>query len=166
MEMKVPTLEIYGKNISATQEASFWSLVKMDILKNPFCWEWTGQTQGGYGRFKIGKSRYNANRISYAIAYGCTPADKFVCHICDNPLCVRPDHLFLGTATENALDRMQKNRTAKGSDAGGAILKENQVIKILKDTRFQSVIAKEYGVSKSTIGKIKSGKNWLHVRNI
>ena len=163
MEIKVPILDLYGKDITPIQEASFWSLVNLNLIKTS-CWNWIGQKgKTGYGRFKIGKSKYSSNRVAYAIAYGYVPLDKFVCHSCDNPLCVRPDHLFLGTATENAHDRTKKNRTAKGSNAGGSILKEEQVKKILKDTRSQSVIAKEYGVAKSTIGKIKSKKNWSHI---
>ena len=165
LEMRVPTIELYGSDIDPMQEASFWSLVKLD-LANTECWNWIGQKgRTGYGRFKIGKSKYSANRVAYAIAYGNVPKDRFVCHACDNPSCVRPDHLFLGTPHENAMDRVRKNRQAKGSQIGSALLTEEQVKAILQDKRSHLTISKDYSVSKSTIGKIKTGVNWSHLRD-
>lgn len=163
----VPTIELYAKDVTWVQEASFWSFVKMNFTGKG-CWEWRGKqtSVAGYGRFKLGKKRMSANRISYALAYGHVPKNMYVCHSCDNPSCVRPDHLFLGTPKDNSDDRTRKGRNAKGSKSGTAILDEEKVLTILKDNRTQIKIANEYGVSKSTIGKIKCGRNWKHLQGL
>jgi hypothetical protein len=75
------------------------------------CWEWTGSKERkGYGRFKIKNKKFLAHRMSYQLANGTDPGDLLVCHKCDFPSCVNPDHLFLGTASENQKDSVSKKR--------------------------------------------------------
>lgn len=83
------------------------------------CWRWTGSTDAkGYGRvFHDGKYRA-AHRIAFALAYGPIPAGMFVCHRCDNPRCVNPNHLFLGTIQDNTADMVTKGRHARGERHG------------------------------------------------
>lgn len=91
----------------------FWQYVK----KGDGCWEWQGNTAiGGYGGIKEGTRTIRAHRLSWEIHFGPIPAGMLVCHSCDNPPCVRPDHLFLGTHTDNMRDARAKNRI----DASGA----------------------------------------------
>lgn len=79
------------------------------------CWEWLGQKQRqGYGQVGWMGKRYSAHRFAWLVTYGPIPERQFVCHRCDNPHCVRPDHLFLGTAQENSMDRDQKGRQVGG----------------------------------------------------
>ena len=95
----------------------FW----MKVNRGDKCWEWlaskcgTGYNKGlGYGQFGKGRNTWYAHRVSWVIAYGEIPEGLYVCHHCDNQSCVRPDHLFLGTALENTRDCFAKGREARG----------------------------------------------------
>lgn len=74
------------------------------------CWEWLGSKINGYGQFYYEGKNYRAHRLSYKIFIGPTPDDLFVCHKCDNPGCVNPKHLFLGTNSDNQKDCVAKGR--------------------------------------------------------
>tara|TARA_Y100000310_G_scaffold14352_1_gene14541 strand:- start:175 stop:714 length:540 start_codon:yes stop_codon:yes gene_type:complete len=102
-----------------TLEERFWAKVK----KGPGCWLWTGATRpGGYGNLFTfrDKGRRNhftsAHRASWEIHYGPIPDGLLVCHRCDNPPCVKPEHLFLGTNKDNQRDRRQKGRAIDTAD--------------------------------------------------
>ncbi len=109
--------------------------------------------------------------MSYAIEYGKVPRGKLVCHHCDNPSCVNPNHLFLGNNGDNIKDAFDKGRfnDRRGEHNGRDILSEQQVLEIvnrLKNKELVNSITEDYPVSKGAIIKIKTGKNWSHVTNI
>lgn len=131
------------------------------------CWLWTGYIRpGGYGEAYFGQKpnrvRLLAHRAVYEAFVG-DPAGKVVCHRCDNPGCVRVDHLFLGTIADNTRDRDQKGRQARGERNGPAKLTESQVRAIRADARGVRKLSKAYGVAQTTIGSIKKRKTWKHV---
>jgi len=133
------------------------------------CWEWkASKNKYGYGQFSVnGKFAY-AHRLSYELFCGEITKEMYVCHKCDNRICVNPRHLFLGTPKDNVLDMFQKGRSnkAKGSKHPFAKLKEDDVLKIrklLKTQLSQTEIGKMFGVGQARISMIKCGKNWCHV---
>ena len=87
-------------------DGRFWS----NVVKGDGCWEWTGYVSGRYGRIRVGDGRrIQAHRFSYELHYGATDS-PVICHRCDNPLCVRPDHLFAGDQAANLADMTAKGR--------------------------------------------------------
>ena len=153
----------------------FWS--KVD--KSGECWEWTAGLRGmcGYGQFWVNKKTENSHRYSYALHHPLTidllegHREICVCHRCDNPKCVNPAHLFLGSQGDNMRDRETKgraNRTIeKGEKHPSSKLTETQVREIRNKYANGGIsyqqLALEYGVSKAHIGYIISRKTWSHI---
>ena len=129
----------------------FWS----NINKGSGCWEWQGYKDGhGYGQLWVGKKML-AHRLMWMIGHD-DPKELRVCHTCDNPLCVRPSHLFLGTSADNTRDSCIKGRQARK-------LTESMVRSIRKDRSSLREIAKVYGVDRRLIFGIKKRELWKHV---
>jgi hypothetical protein len=145
------------------------------ITRGVGCWEWQGNINpvSGYGRLQFEKQMLFAHRVAYELYVGPIPEGMVICHHCDNPPCVRPDHLFLGTHADNVADKMNKGRWAGGSKPGEAhhnsILTDEQVAAIRaalrQPLRHGDVrkIARQYNVDESTIHHIKSGRAWRHI---
>lgn len=154
----------------------FWS--KVDKSTNPNgCWIWKGGTsKKGYGIFGLsGYCLVSAHRFSYQLVNGKPPDDKpWVLHSCDTPSCVKPEHLFPGTPTDNVLDMRAKGRQvdtihlmkkrAKGEDNGSAKLNWDKVLEIRRrhatGVEFMSHLAREFGVACSTVQNIIANKKW------
>lgn len=130
------------------------------------CWLWTGAvSSSGYGSFSItSKNIIPAHRASFLIYKNKMP-ESFVCHSCDNKICVNPEHLWIGTPKENSIDASNKGILQKRPKryGFGSKLKKEEVVKIFEDNRKCDEIAKEYNLSSSAIGAIKRGENWSHV---
>ena len=98
-----------GKRRIKSWKVKFWE--KVDKNLNPPCWEWVaGKNRKGYGTFATKNKIYRAHRFSWTIHYGKIPKGLFVLHHCDNPSCVRPSHLWVGTQLENMKDMYAKGR--------------------------------------------------------
>lgn len=93
--------------IAPTLADRFWSFVR----KGDGCWEWQGHINAfGYGEIYVNRKHVRAHRLSWEINNGPVPGGLYVCHLCDNPKCVRPDHLFVGTHRDNMQDGKSKGR--------------------------------------------------------
>ena len=130
------------------------------FVKTDGCWEWLAyRFPSGYGQFKIPGEEMRAHRVSYRLYVGDIPAGMCVCHQCDNPGCVNPNHLFLGTQADNIHDCRDKRRgvSPSGEKNGKIKLTDSQVLKVrekYKDGATQVEIAREFGVSRSGIAGI------------
>lgn len=152
------------KQIRGNDLARFWSKVQ----KTNGCWLWTGgQTEDGYGVFYIGKKNVWAHRYSFFLAYERWPF-PIARHVCDNPSCVRPDHIVAGTQLDNIRDREERGRTARrqGEDHAQVKLTKADVLEIRRLSslgRTGRSIAKQYNISASHVSCIRLGRVWRHL---
>lgn len=132
------------------------------------CWVWSGAVEfSGYGRSHTRFGECLAHRRSYELHFGTIPDGMLVCHRCDVPRCIRPSHLFLGTVSDNIKDMWSKGRgrlvRTSGEDHPQSRLTAKQALEI-RTRRLQgeslALLAKEFGVSQSTISLIGRGKIW------
>jgi len=140
---------------------------------NTGCWLWGDSLNAfGYGILKASKIHKNmvtAHRVSYWVNKNPFDLSMHVLHKCDNPCCVNPDHLYLGTHQDNMNDRTKRNRTnriaPKGSKCGASKLTEKDIksIRIMACAFNQSQIADTYNVSQTTIHYILTRKTWKHI---
>lgn len=152
----------------APLDIRFWG--KVNKNSGSECWIWTAAQKSpyGYGKLSVSRSAWQyAHRISYEINIGKIPDGMFVCHRCDNPKCVNPAHLFLGTNAENRCDSVRKERHAFGDKASFSILTEHDVISIRRQyipyVVTQRMLGEKYGVCQQTIHDAIHGRNWKHV---
>lgn len=145
-------------------------LGKYSIDRDSGCWNWKASLAGkGYGQLKAtgGHGQLYAHRVSYQIHFGDIPEGKSVLHRCDNPKCVNPDHLFIGTKKDNAQDMKSKGRHLYGERNGSAILSSKDVLSIKKllseKVLSQSRIGELFGISQIEVSRIHRGIRWAHI---
>lgn len=167
--------------LSSSDIVRFWKKVN----KDGDCWEWTTSVDlRGYGLFSIqddsiGKHRlHRAHRVSYFLATGINPDSLNVCHSCDNPRCVKPAHLWLGTLRDNSIDCWKKGRSklprheiiGTAKQCGENNLQAKLTADIIREIRVRrankedlNTIAKDYNISPGTVSKIALRTRWKHV---
>jgi hypothetical protein len=163
--------------------AEFTVVTNLDLLKFALmnrsrqaehgCWEWMGSTKNGYGQFECHGLRFLARKsskrgshqVSYEAFNGHIPKGQVVRHTCDNSLCINPDHLILGTQADNVADREARGRRKgiNGEMIGTSRLTAAQVLEIRASDLSYAQLAEKYGVDKSTIYCVKTGKSWKHL---
>ncbi len=137
-------------------------LSKVDVTDTISCWVWNGSRDRSskrncltYGQLRIREKKVQAHRASWLLFKGNIPNGLCVLHKCDNPICVNPSHLFLGTIGDNNNDMRRKGRTRHHSKLTIAQIQE------IRDSKFtQAELSKLYGVSQPAISQIKGGKTW------
>jgi hypothetical protein len=153
------------------------------VEKTDYCWIWKACIDiDGYGRFSDKAHNIRtAHRYSYFFHHGDIPHGMLVCHKCDNPICVNPDHLFIGSSKDNSNDMKAKNRAAKGQRHGSCTkpekinrgnthgmskLIESDIPKIrnlIENKKTLREVANEFNVSRSSIHRIVKQLTWKHV---
>lgn len=163
----------------ARMEERFWSKVK----KGPDCWEWQAGCfrGGGYGMFWRDGKNMGAHRVSWEIHRGLIPEGMFICHRCDNPPCVNPAHLFLGTPADNQADASRKGRLPAGSrhhmrqqpelilrgdDAPWSKLTSEKIVRIRRlhsEGANASELSRRFNVSRWAIRRVVARETWKHI---
>jgi hypothetical protein len=158
---------------------------KVSISEESGCWLWLGGLdKDGYGQTHYRGKNIRAHRVTWILANGAIPAEMVVMHECDTPACINPAHLKLGTNLENNEDKMQKKRhrvasgdahymrkrpgqragekcpTAKLDEAAA-----RRILKQISEGKGQREIASEFGVSRTAISAIATGRNWKHLNH-
>ena len=137
------------------------------IDKSGECHLWMAATWSkGYGQFTLNGKNHRAHRVSYQ-NYNGDVGDMQVLHRCDNPRCVNPEHLFLGTNLDNRQDSYDKGRGNTGSRNGNAVLNEEKVSEIRKlwktGNYIKAELSRKFKISPSVIGGLVESKGWKHV---
>jgi HNH endonuclease len=174
-----------GTYTRPTVSNRFWKRVNKDGKVHPIlktrCWDWVGGNIRGYGHFWVNGKTVKAHRYSYTVYVGEIPNGLLVLHKCDNPSCVNPDHLFVGTELENRQDCTGKGRQARGNTHGSKTRPES-VLRggrhprtrltetLVKKIRVEYVkgstsrgtygLAAKYNLSQATIQRVTSGTDW------
>ena len=142
----------------------FWNNVA--VGGDDDCWEWqAAKHRGLYGVFGVNGKQIRAHRFSYALHFGPIPEGMCVCHACDNPGCVNPAHLWLGSSEENTADKTRKGRAVRliGALSPLAKLTEDDVREIRASSLTYRELASRYGVHPMTIGAVKRRESWTNV---
>lgn len=144
-------------------ETRFWEKVK--ISEDDKCWEWlAGKFKDGYGVFWFQNHTIRAHRFSWKLHYGYLSDDVLVLHKCDNPICVNPNHLFIGSHQDNMRDKHQKGHTAKGEKCGRSKLTLRQINEIRKlyskGKRTQQSLSEQFGITQTQISNIVRFYSW------
>jgi len=155
------------KNIAPIKDRIYRS-IEFDL--NGGCWLWSGATNSdiGYGQISFNRKVARVHRLSWEIHYGPIPEGLHVCHRCDVPVCVNPDHLFLGTHTDNMRDKVRKGRDwcKQGEKCPTSKLKDSDIPVILERIRrghTDSQIREDYGVTSYAIYAVRNGRTWNHI---
>jgi len=138
-------------------EQRFWKFVDKKDIND--CWVWLGVKDfHGYGKFSLKCKKIGSHRVSYELSTKQKiPSGKVLMHTCDNPACVNPNHLVIGSYSENAIDMVRKNRSRI------CALNESQVLQIKNSNLSVKELSKEYSVSTSCIRDIKKKRTWKHL---
>lgn len=119
------------------------------------CLEWTWyKTRHGYGQMHYGGVVKFTHRLAYELKHGPIPRGMHVCHTCDNPPCCNPDHLFLGSQTDNMTDKTNKNRQAQSLQLPQTVLTDQNVRDIRTSSNSAKELAKQYNVTVAHIRDI------------
>lgn len=131
------------------------------------CWIWLGPVSvQGRPRMTFRRKRQHVSRVVWTLTKGPIPDGLQVCHTCDNPLCLRPKHFFLGTFEQNMDDKVRKGRQAKGERHGGAKLSETAILlaqRLKSEGWSQTEIARRLGVNQPAISRALRGQRWRHL---
>jgi hypothetical protein len=144
------------KGMHGTPQERFWTYV--DKKDRDECWIWTGRRdRGGYGTLRTKTSQVRAHRVSFEIHKGEIPEGMVIRHTCHNPPCVNPNHLLSGTNLDNVMDKVLAGRCRTNEDHPNTKFSNEVVAQVRAAKGKRKDIAKQFGISESQVGNIRSG---------
>lgn len=159
--------ECFGRDHSRTmaeRRPSLKEVFERHFTKTDGCWEWQGsRDKDGYGLLPYDGEILRANVVALELDGRPVPAGHYGCHSCDNPPCVRADHLYPGTPVQNAADAIARGRNVRGEAQHCAKLTADAVRKIRAAAGTHEEIAKAFGVARSNVSLIRERKTWRHI---
>jgi len=151
-----------GVPMKKTFDARFWG--RAEPVTESGCLIWLGYVgPSGYGYIGVNGKLQRTHRVAWELSKGPIPEGAHVLHRCDVPCCINPAHLFLGDHAANMADMNRKGRAAVGEVHGNAKLTADAVREILTDVRGPSEVARDYGISPSTVCDLRARRSWTHV---
>jgi len=154
-----------GMAVTEADLKRFWSKVK--IKSQNQCWNWNGSTSPrGYGSVSLYGANLRAHRVSLYFSGTIIPEQHFACHHCDNPGCVNPHHLFVGTQKQNADDMKHKNRQCKGERTPSSRITTKIARAIKTAPKYDGYLrdlAAFYGISHGCVQHVRYGHTWRHI---
>ena len=156
-------------NLTEIEKAKFWQNSRIDKLTKKirdskkwygYCWIWQGHLKKGYGYYSYHQQLFRAHRVSYEIVYGEIPLNKFVCHKCDNPSCINPLHLFLGSPKENTNDMISKGRLnrSRGENKGISYRKERRKWRARYMRDYKNILVGEFDTKEEALLALKKAR--------
>ncbi len=149
--------------LAPNARARFWA--KVDVRGPDECWPWLASVDGdGYGRFTTGgrgSPQVGAHRFAFVCEHGYIPAGATIRHTCDNPPCCNSRYLQAGTHQDNMDDKVARGRAPRS--LGAAKLRPAEVLEIRRSSGPIKDLARRFGVAKSTVSMIRSGRSWGHL---
>ena len=139
---------------------------RVEFEPNTGCWLWAGAAwPSGYGKVKVRQSTMLAHRRSYELHHGGIPKGAIICHRCDTPRCVNPEHLYAGTDADNSRDKMARGRDRKaiGEANVNAKLTETDVLAMRASSEPTKVLACQYGMDHSSVWAARAGRTWRNL---
>ena len=134
---------------------------KYEIITETGCWIWTEHlSSSGYGQFSVNRKARIASRVSWELHFGVIPGGLLVCHRCDVPSCVNPNHLFLGSPKDNSADMVEKLRSKKGESHPRSKL-TNEAVKLIRSgNKSDQEWADIFGVYRTAVVKVRLNRTW------
>lgn len=166
----------YAKKLLDLNPDAYRLLSKAKINNETGCWEWTASKAKGYGRFKFRGKFYGSHQVSYMLFIGEIKEGMNICHKCDNPKCINPDHLFQGTQSENMIDCSNKNRLVVPEGKrykNGHIPKNSKldiatVLSIRNELELGNLnmkaISNKFNVKHQTVRDIKGNRSYINIK--
>lgn len=145
----------FSERVPPFERAMSERLEQRSIRKRNGCIEYTGQSWGTYGQLEYRRITYLAHRVAWRLANGPIPPRMCICHSCDNPKCINPKHLFLGSYSDNVRDMIRKGR-AKWNPMRK--LTDEQIADIRSSDASQRELAERFGISQGMVSMVRSGK--------